>query len=83
MHRWGAMTDRRVFLDSRVYTSSGIASARRAYDPFCAFESGDNQAGVSLSIRLGAASPPHAVEEFLNYALCASIEELLERATTS
>jgi hypothetical protein len=75
-----------VVLDAALYPMQAIDAARNAFREFCgAVEHPQSDPSVSVRLTLipHSNAPPHTVEEFLNYALCAALERHLAPAETS
>jgi hypothetical protein len=79
------VTETTIVLDAALYPIEAIAAARNAFREFCSVVEHprpDPWDGVRLTLIPRPDAPPHAVDEFLNYALCAALERHLAPAET-
>jgi hypothetical protein len=72
-----AQTCRSFVLDTTVYTKQAVLKTVAIFKEYCSVEVTESGPEIRISVTLMSEEEPHVVEEFLNYALNSSIEQLL------
>ncbi len=70
---------RTCHLDATLYPQSCVAVAQHEFTGLCSVVSAARDDGVQLTISPRDGAPAETVDEFLNFVLCAALEQHLTR----